>query len=176
MEHLVKKLVAVAAKEGAKEKKASDERLGRGILAEMRETSNPELALKLARDRMAREVSAYSGDVEPCWQTSRKAQLVEKWGDISEQLEGPMDDEAVTAVVLELAATAEFPSQEDIEKYSEAMVEPQVGFMIDMPNETNEVVEPGGWPGDEPRPKDQWDLEDPESLGPPGPRTKTLPK
>ena len=172
MDHLVKKLLATASEVETSDKRASAARLGREVLVEMQRTSNPELALRIAKDRLAAEVSDYSGDSGSGWQLSRKAQLVEKWGNLSECLEERMDDEAVTAVVMELAASSEFPTSEDIEKYSGTQVE---GFMLDAPNELTEVVEYGGFPAEEPRPYDQWDLGDPESMEPKGPKTKTYP-
>ncbi|MDP2726687.1 MAG: hypothetical protein Q8P59_04015 [Dehalococcoidia bacterium] len=162
MGNLVKKLVAQHVNEAsvrAQAREASSEALGRGILAEMRNTSNPELALQVAKDKLASDVSSYSDMREPDqdWRLSRKAQQVKRWADITEAMEEPMSNEAVTQVVMELAASTEFPTQEDWEKYS---------FMLDAPNPMNEVVDMGGFPAEEPRPYDGWDFEDPESMEP----------
>lgn len=160
MEHLIKALV-----EGSTRKEA--EKLGRGVLQEMAKTSNPELALQAAKEKLARDVSAYSEEPVEVPAISKKAEQVLKWAKFAEQIEDEMEDDAVSAIVLELAASSDYPTSDDWDKYS---------FLFDAPNPHTEVVEPGGFPGDEPRPHDGWDLGDEDSMEPRRPKTKTYPK
>lgn len=166
MKDLVSKLAEAHTRRGEKVARTTSEALGRAILSEMRNTSNPELALQVAKEKLARDVSSYSEEAPPR-ELSRRASRFLKWARVSEEIEEPMGDDAVTAVVMELAASSEFPALEDWDKY---------GFMLDAPNELTEVVDPGGFPAEEPRPYDGWDVEEPDSMGPHRHRNRRSPR
>lgn len=95
-----------------------------------------------------------------------------RWSSILEKMSSNLTDEEVSSIVTELVATTQFPTAEDYEKHSAT----KESFLLDAPNPGTEIIDPGGFPMGEPRPYDHWDIEEPDSMEPRRPKTRSRPK